>query len=106
MITFFPCNRFVRIGINFQSLKCGIKYNFNSNCTILMFSSLYQQSMYNNLVSRISFPRGCCRNNHIHSVMDQILGAGTAGVVACCGSSSDGHPALSHVLSHVQDQLS
>lgn len=30
--------------------------------------------------------------------MDQILRGGTVGVVACCNSNSDGHPALSHLM--------
>lgn len=30
----------------------------------------------------------------MYSVMDQVFGGGTVGVVACCDSSSDGHTAL------------
>lgn len=39
MITFFPCNQFFRTGINFQSLKCYIKYNFNSSSKGFIFIS-------------------------------------------------------------------
>lgn len=95
MIAFFPCNQFVRIGTTFQSLEYDIKYNFNSNCTFLMFSSLYQQSMYSTWCCEFPCSRGFSRNNHICSVMGQILGGGTVGVIACCDTSSDGYPALS-----------
>lgn len=54
MITSFTCNQFVRIGINFQSLKCDIKYNFNSNCTIVMFLSLYQHVLQLGVVNSLA----------------------------------------------------
>lgn len=58
-----------------------------------MFSSLYQQSMHCTWCCEFPCSRGFSRNNH--RVMDQILRGGTVVEIACCDTSSDGHPTLS-----------